>query len=306
MGYSETLDKELGKIVSLGDVLRCSVILEALKNKYPDAEITWLISEEAFPLLKGIPYVDRFYLWDAFIPYVLMREQYDMVINLEKIHGICALTDTIDAWEKVGFRFNSQTGDVDTYMNSMIAKEYIANKESQGTRMPWQEIFLKMLGLEWKEQEYALGYQKEQKEQYDIGFNYQVGSKWPSKAMLQPKWKELETLLTKEGFSISWQQGLSNLEEYMGWVNTCRVIITNDSLGLHVALALKKQVIALFGSTDEKEIYFYGRGIAVIPQTPYSCLPCYSPLCDKEIHCMDFIDLNKIVANAKQYLSNKI
>ena len=55
LGYSETLDPEIGKVVSLGDVVRCSVVLEALKEKYPNSNITWLVAPEAFPLVVDNP-----------------------------------------------------------------------------------------------------------------------------------------------------------------------------------------------------------------------------------------------------------
>ena len=294
MGYSETLDIETNKVVSLGDVLRATVILEPLKEKYENAEITWLVSNDALPLIKGSEYIDKYLIWDEFVPYVLMRENYDMVINLEKINGICALTDMINAWEKVGFRFNTQTGEFDTYMNSMIAKQYIANKEN--TRSHWQEIFSSMLGLEWKKQEYSLGYKPTSEEIYDVGLNYKVGTKWPGKAMSIQKWEELETLLNSDGKKVSWQQGSKDLYEYIEWINSCKVLITNDSLGLHIALALKKYVIALFGPTDEKEVYMYDRGVSLVPKTDYDCLPCYSPICDKEILCMDLINVEDILS----------
>lgn len=61
-----------------------------------------------------------------------------------------------DDVEKVGFRFNSYTGEFDTYLQSSIAKEYIANKES--VRSVWQKIIVEMIGCKWSEQEYSLGY----------------------------------------------------------------------------------------------------------------------------------------------------
>ncbi len=47
LGYSETIDIEISRSTSLGDVLRTSVIL------YPFAgdHVTWLVDEAAYPLL---------------------------------------------------------------------------------------------------------------------------------------------------------------------------------------------------------------------------------------------------------------
>jgi len=301
LGYSETLDKECSKVVSLGDVLRGTSILRPLKEKYQNSNITWLVSHEAFTLINGSEYIDRVLIWDEFMPYALMREKYDMVINLEKINGICALADMIDAWEKVGFRFNSQAGDFDTYSKGEIAKTYIEEKES-GTRVIWQELVMNMLGLEWRFDKYSLGYKPIGNIKFDVGFNYKVGSKWPTKAMSDHKWKELEKRLSSRNISYDYQKGANNLEEYIEWINSCKVIISNDSLGLHIAFALGKQAIGLFGATDDKEIYFYNDSVALKPKTSYDCVPCYQPQCSRETHCMDFIDLDEIFFYVEKFL----
>ncbi|GEM_PF-5294512 len=45
-----------------------------------------------------------------------------------------------------------------------------------------------------------------------------------------------------------------------------RAIVSNDSLGLHLAFALGKKAIGLFGATDEREIYFYNQSVALKPK----------------------------------------
>lgn len=305
MGYSETLDYEVSKVVSLGDVLRCTVVLEPLKEKYPHSHITWLVSGEAMPLLAKNKFIDRLFIWDEFTPYVLMREKYDIVINLEKINGVCALTDMIDGWEKIGFRFNSRTGEFDTYMQSMVAKEYLESRSGNGSHRFWQEVILDMLGLEWKKQEYSLGYEPVTGIKYDVGLNHEVGNKWPTKGMSRSRWEELEKTLSAEGFTVSWQRGMNNLFEYMDWINSCRIIVTGDSLGLHLALALKKRAVVLFGPTTDKETYMYDRGIAVMPKTSYDCLPCYKQRCSQKTPCMDMINLKEVVAEIKKRKAGK-
>ena len=308
LGYSETLDPEIGKVVSLGDVVRCTVILESLKEKYEDSNITWLVAPEAFPLLADNPYIDRILVWDEFVPFVLMREQFDMVVNLEKIHGICALADMIQAWEKVGFRFDSRSGEYSAYERSVGATKYIQSKASgEKSHDIWQRVLVEMVGCEWKGQEYSLGYKPKPKQFYDVGFNYYVGSKWPTKAMVKERWEELAKKLELQNISYSWQQGMSNLYEYMDWIAGCKVLVTNDSLGVHLALAMRKSVVVLFGSTSGEEIYYYGRGASIYPKfgnmlNEYQCVPCYNPTCKKEKHCMDFIDLDDIVESVKSFL----
>ena len=107
LGYSETLDKEVSKVVSLGDIIRTTPILEPLKEKYPKSEILFLTHEKSYELIENNPYIDKVLVWDEFIGYLLLKERFDIVINLEKHPGICALADMIDAWQKFGFRLDN-------------------------------------------------------------------------------------------------------------------------------------------------------------------------------------------------------
>lgn len=49
----------------------------------------------------------------------------------------------------------------------------------------------------------------------------------------------------------------------MKWISSCDYIVTHDSLGLHLALAMKKPFIALFGPTSSHEIDLYNLGVSV-------------------------------------------
>lgn len=113
-----------------------------------------------------------------------------------------------------------------------------------------------MVGGTWQHQPYVLGYKPKTKEINDIGFNYKVGAKFPEKAWADENWEELEDKLKNDNLTVSWQEGLANLYEYIDWINTNKIIVTNDSLGLHIALALGKQVVAMFGPTSSKEVFF--------------------------------------------------
>lgn len=308
LGYSETLDSEIGKVVSLGDVVRCTVILEPLKAKFSASNITWLVAPEAYPLVVDNPYIDRVLVWDEFVPFALMKEQFDVVVNLEKIHGICALSDMIQAREKVGFCFDSNSGDYSAYPESIRATKYIQDKaEGKKAHEVWQKVLVEMVGCEWNAQEYSLGYKPKPKEYYAVGFNHYVGSKWPTKAMAKHKWEELARKLEYLGISYSWQKGMDNLYAYMDWIAGCEVLITSDSLGVHLALAMQKSVVVLFGSTSGEEIYCYGRGDMIYPSfgaqlRAYECVPCYNPTCQKDKHCMDFINTDDIVRSVKKFL----
>ena len=56
---------------------------------------------------------------------------------------------------------------------------------------------------------------------------------------------------------------------------------------MHLALALGKRTVALFGPTSAAEIELYGLGEKVAPDM--TCLSCYKTSCDFAPNCMDLI-----------------
>lgn len=258
LGFSETLDGEISRFSSLGDVLRTTPILPTLKEQYPNSKITWLVDDAPYALLKDNKYIDRILIWDSFVGFQLLEEKFDIVINLEKIAGLCAITNRINAWKKYGFRFDEVSGKYDVYEGSEYAFDLCTkHKIKKNNSKVWQEVLIEMVGGVWKNQPYVLGYQPKTEVVNDVGFNYKVGAKFPDKAWDKENWEILEKKLKQDEISISWQEGLENLYEYIDWINANRIIVTSDSLGLHIALALGKTVVALFGPTSSKEICFY-------------------------------------------------
>lgn len=299
LGYSETMDSEIGSTPSLGDVLRTTVLL------YPFAEdhVTWLVDKEAYPLLAGNLYIKRILIFDLPSVLQLQRERFDTVINLEKVPGICALADSINAWRRYGFRFDEQTGDAQAYDGCEWAFTLCRDDElKKSHKVSWQESLLGIVGATWKNQEYILGYQPKTGQQFDVGFNWAVGSKWPNKAWPKGHWSKLEELLLPEGLTVSWQQGMDNLNAYMDWISSCRLLVTNDSLGLHIALALRKKVVILYGPTNPHETYFYNRGEVIYPDQELPCRPCLQPLCSQEKQCMEFISPPNVASAVKRLL----
>jgi heptosyltransferase-2 len=296
LGYSETLDPEIGAVPSLGDVLRTTPLLAGIKERFPDSHITWLVAREAEPLLNGNKLVDRILCWDSFVGFQLMREKFDILINLEKIPGICALSEMIDAWSKYGYRFDAVKGEFAAYEKGLDFISHMQDKRHGKPQKFWQQVLLEMLDVEWRGQEYVLGYKPPTQECFDVGLNFAVGKKWPHKALPEKKWKDLEQRLLKAGLSVSWQTGHENLYEYMDWINQNRLIVSNDSLGLHLAFALKKKAVGLFGPTHTSEIYFYRNSRAVISRCDCDMMPCYLPYCATGLDCMNHISLDELEA----------
>lgn len=281
LGYSETLVGEISRKTSLGDVLRSTVLLNFFKN----AHVTWLVDEKAVPLLKGNPLIARIMPYDLTTILQLKAERFDTVVNLEKVAGICAFADSLTAWRRFGFRFDPDTGTALAYDGSQHVLELcLSQKDKIANKKYWEDFLFEMVGSKWQGEIPIIGYKPASKEVFDIGFNHNVGDKWPIKAWPAEYWKELESMIGKR-YSISWQQGLKSIEEYVEWINSCRLLVTNDSLGLHIAHALNKKIVSMFGPTLSSEVYVKN-GVKLLPEAEFDCMPCLSTVCVRQRPCM--------------------
>mgnify|MGYP001618184531 CR=1 FL=1 len=305
-GYSEFLDKESdSRVPSLGDVIRTTPILSLFKNDH----VTWVTDQNAIPLLEGNPFINRILRLDFLSLQHLEHEYFDTVINLEKIPGICALTKKISAWRNFGFRLDPRTGEVRAHEKAsdalVIGSNQTIKKENKKT---YQELLFEMLGEIWNKEEYILGYKPSSQETYDIALNTMIGHKWPTKSWPIEYWDEIEKMLKKENFKVTRQDQqppkiLNDLNLYMDWLNSAKLILSHDSLGMHLGLALKKKVLGLFGPTPHLEVYFYNLGKAILPEPTLECMPCFRRDCERGRNCMADIRPERVLREIKNLLN---
>lgn len=301
IGWVEFLDERIEQVVSLGDVFRTTVILHLYKND----NVTWLTEAKAIPLIKGIKYIKRILPFNLLSVLQLQSEYFDVIINLEKVPGVCALVDNMKAGKKYGFRLNPVTGKIGAYHGAdkvlMLSKDN--NIKKKYADQTYQEFLYELVGYKWNGEEYILGYKPKTREIYDIGLNHHIGAKWPTKHWGSENWDKLEDKLRKK-YKVSRQKGLANIEEYIDWLNSCRLIVTHDSLGLHLALALKKKVIALYGPTYSNEVYMYNRGIKLLPPVNRKCIPCMKSICKYKKECIKYITVDDVCKSVDKLLKN--
>jgi heptosyltransferase-2 len=305
-GYGEVLDNSYdSRKVSLGDVLRTTPILHAYKK----ADLTWVTDAEAMPLLRNNPYIRRLVPLDfTNAMHLLDENDFDSVINLEKNHDICKFVNNINAWRKYGFRFDKKTGTTQAYDRaSEILTVSVDSKLKKENKRTFQELLFEMIGEKWNGEEYILGYEPKTKEEYDLALNTKVGQKWPTKAWPMENWDNLEKMLKKDGLKVTRQDKqpekvLKDLESYMDWINSAKLIVSNDSLGLHLGLAMDKKVLGLFGATPSPEVYFYNRGKAILPEPSPECMPCFKSICKRGRNCIEEINPEKVYKSIKEEL----
>ena len=181
----------------------------------------------------------------------------------------------------------------------------------------YQKIMYKILNLNYKKQEPILILNKKEldfgkkfavknkigRNDLVIGINTGAGGRWQDKKLSieetavlidrlnnqiknpkiilfgGPEEKERNKKIKKLVKTIVIDAGCDNsLLEFSSLVNLCDVLVTSDSLALHVGVALKKKVVVFFCPTSSNEIELYDRGIKIIGKGKDYC--SYKAKCD--------------------------
>lgn len=89
--------------------------------------------------------------------------------------------------------------------------------------------------------------------------------------------------------------GTSNsLRSFAARLSLADVVVTGDTMALHMATAFGQPVVALFGPTSSFEIELYGKGQKVFAEE-LDCLCCYAH-CERTPSCMDLIRVEAVVS----------
>ena len=84
----------------------------------------------------------------------------------------------------------------------------------------------------------------------------------------------------------------TNLRELISLIQQCHLFITNDSGPMHIAAALQKPLVAIFGSTNSIKTGPYGIGTVI--RKPVACSPCYLRSCPIDFRCMTSISPREV------------
>ena len=279
------------KLGALGDVLRTTPILEAIKQKYPESLIYWLTLEESKEILENNPYIDKILTYNLENTLRIQQEHFDILYSLEIDTPATLLANLVKAKEKLGFFF--EEGATSCYNKSgeeYLETAFLTHRKLEN-RKTYQQLIFQACNLEYKKEEPVLELSNQEKEfaskfwkqekvnekEKVLGINFSSGNRWQSKSWSNKQvielikklknWKiillggksEQEKIaeIKKQINVIS--NPICSIKEFAAIMEKCEKIITTDSLALHLATSLKKPTIALFFSTPEWEIESYGR-----------------------------------------------
>ena len=95
--------------------------------------------------------------------------------------------------------------------------------------------------------------------------------------------------------------GNNPIRKFAGIVGNCSLMITGDTLAMHLAIGQKIPVVVLLGPTCHQEIELYGRGAMIV--SDFACSPCYRSTCaNNSSSCMEAISADTVFNAAAELL----
>lgn len=280
------------KLDAAGDVLRTTSILEGLDKICPGPKhVTWVTKKRNVPILTFCPRIDDVYD-DEYI-YPVRKKEFDFAVNFDEDISACDLLYLVNAKNKFGF-INRQyqyapANEFSNYAYKMTKDDKLKFKKNTKT---YQQIIFEMCGIEWSGEKYGFKYPSISNGEY-VALNTEVGNKWPTKKWTG--WEDLKTHL--DSAQIPWQpqKRYNTLEEYFEWIANSKIVVSSDSLGMHLAAAMNKPCITFFGPTSHVEIESYNL-IDKLYVPNLQCSPCYKKECPYALECMDGLKSNDVAS----------
>lgn len=317
---------------SLGDVIHALPVLRLLRLEFPEAQVDWWILRGLMPLLEGDPDVRHLIPfdrkdwgkprhWPSVVRLVrqLRAERYDWVLDLQGLARSAVFGRACGGARFVGVRDWRELAPV-------FHGESVPRPSPQAHAVDWQCALLTHLqvplrtGWEWIPRRPAAADQlgrdfPELSQGRWIGL--QPGARWDNKRWPVARFAELMGLLSQShsGHRIVIFGGaddralgqavadahparcldLTGRLSLPGMIEALRcvdLLVTNDTGPMHVAAALGKSVVALFGPTDPSRTGPYGQvEFALRAPQPPACAPCLKPICT---HSESLACLNRI------------
>ena len=102
--------------------------------------------------------------------------------------------------------------------------------------------------------------------------------------------------------NIIYVEPVASIRTFASVINVCDIVITADSLALHIAHAGEKQVIAFFGPTSPWEIEMFNKGTKIFKES--DCLCCYKKTTDKKPSCIERIEIQDLLTPTQKMIEN--
>ena len=323
---------------SLGDVIHALPVLRLIKRQRPHWQVHWWIAQSFAPLLQNDPdlaavhpFRRRGWGTSAGLAYgvqqlgQLHRERFDVVLDLQGLARSAAFSWIARAGLTIGLHQHRE--------GAAAAYDVAVERPSPNAHaVDWCRAVLPHLGLENNDDfEWMPRRDNPLPECCEAGQRWLAlcpGARWKNKRWPMEFFETLTRNLLMEqgnlrvvvlggkedaelgvrlgaiGARCVDKTGQTTLPEMVEWIRASEAMVTNDTGPMHVAAALGKPVVALFGPTDPRRTGPYQARGTVLQTSAMECVPCLSRTCtaDRDRDCLRSIEVAKVAAEVRQVL----
>lgn len=320
------------KLGAMGDVIRTTPLVVKYRDIYPDAHITWLTLS---PDVLSKKEIDTIYTWNETSVFILKNKTFDIAINLDKEEEACILLANVQAKEKYGFIWRNNHIDAATpAAEHKLITGFFDHISQKNTKNYLEEIF-EICHLKFNNEEYLLNYNQELAEIWHkklsqisggktiVGLNTGCGERWLTRLWPDEYWIEYIKLLQKNNFfpvvlggpqedeknklfakeTDCHYPGTYSLEEFFSITAACDIIVTQVSMMMHIASALKKKMILFNNIFNKHEFFLYNRGVIMEPESGCDCF--YGNSCKRDVSCMYDIKPKNVLEESLKLIAKK-
>ncbi len=321
--YKQVLAKvKIGiiKLSALGDVVLAVPSLQAVRKKYPEADIFAVVEKRYADVFHLIPQVSRVvavnkkgWLGAVKTAGILRKLNLDILIDLQNnrfSHLVCKLSfpkHSIGYNRRLGFLLDTRI-DYPSETKGPLASQQklleVLGISLSGFFPPFLKLDSEIPGL-FSE---ILG----SKQELWIGINLKASSKWQTKGLsrkfilaavrcLLDLNSSLKIILLGDtqtaGFAVQIKEeagfpniinlcGKTTVSDLIKIIGALDLLITPDSAPLHIAQIMGVKALAFFGPTDPfKHISFFN-SVFILQKKGLKCLGCYKNKC-RDLFCQE-------------------
>ena len=303
---------------SLGDVVQALPVLRLLKQHHPRSEIYWWIETASLPLLEDDPDlagIFRFerrrwsnpWHWDEIAKSIaaMRRHHFDLVIDLQALarsaavgwlaNGACYAG--LHDWRELASGYydvhvprpSAATHAVDWYLAVLRALgvpvhddfDWLPRRDlvAQEVETLWPALVRPTVallpGARWENKCWPVNHFQElvrllRARQPDLQFAVLGGA--TDSALAQ-------AIVSAAPEAVLDLTGRTSLLQMVEVIRLCRIVVTNDTGPMHVAAALRKPVVGIFGPTDPARTGPHNQIHHALQRPDLTCVPCLKSVC---------------------------
>lgn len=313
------------KLGAIGDVIRTTPLLEAIKNKLPAAKIYWLTHTPSI-----VPEtVDSVLLFTSEAITFLQSMKFDYVYNLDKDKEACALMNSLNSKVKKGFVLKDGIpfpADKDAENKFLTG---LFDDVSKKNRKSYLEEIFEICGFKYSGEKYSLSAFNQYSNSWDfnkskkiIGLNTGCGGRWISRLWPDENWIKLTKYLIEKNYEVIFLGGFQedsknkyfaestggkypghfHLEKFINLVNQCDLVVTGVTMAMHITIGLNKKIVLFNNIFNKYEFELFSLGEIIEPGKECKCF--YEPVCvNSEYNCMDYLQVDYVLTTIERLLS---